>query len=236
LGDEGAACDATRPCAPELYCDALTSTCAPLPAESESCATLGRCAPGFFCDSALVCQPLPGAFESCLDSGACAAELDCGIGAGADAGAVCRPPELPGRVIGEGCELDAQCPLGADCVDEGTSRRCMAHGLAGSTCNEEHRVSAECAAGRGLRCEGEICVAAPTAGESCASGDLCAPIIATVCDGSACLPRAQIGEACEGDAGGPYAWCVPDAVCDLDLGRCVPRPITQSGGPRCPGE
>ena len=37
-------------------------------------------------------------------------------------------------------------------------------------------------------------------------------------------------------ADGPYAWCVPDAVCDLALGRCVPRPITQSGGPRCPRE
>lgn len=108
-GAAGAPCDASYDCAPDLWCDLATDTCAPRPVAAEACARRVRgedpCAGDLVCSGG-VCGVGGDVGEPCDPDRPCRPGHRCG-----DAGR-CVVASLPGAP----CAGDGACPRGFACV------------------------------------------------------------------------------------------------------------------------
>lgn len=127
---EGAACNGAgqprQDCEPPLYCDGTTTppTCRARLAIGESCANVGQCAPGGWCNGDEICEASlePGA--QCLDA------RECSFGVCGPEGVCIQPAQACGPIVFEeedACEsataaadafidANAACEDAADCV------------------------------------------------------------------------------------------------------------------------
>jgi hypothetical protein len=184
------------PCAQNLYCDSITSTCKPGRGLNEPCGPEGDggpgawqsvCASNLWCSQVFVDQPgtclaAGGAGAPCNDIG-CAQGLHCAgyVPLGPDAGL--------GQCIGlapagGSCKQSGDCEGGVYCGD-GT---CGGGRPLGSSCQQDTDCQAH------MTCAGGKCAHAAYPGDSCdGTTSVC---VLSLCRNGTCVDHAKVGQPC----------------------------------------
>jgi hypothetical protein len=197
-------CDAQAPCAGAgEVCDTCQGRCVLGPEGARVCQSDANCFEGQFCDPcAKICRAQGQPCEPCQE------DLACG-----DADDLCLDLRQGGRVCGQGCGADTDCPRGFLCEAVGDATQCVP---ASGNCQRPAQCGEDQDCPAGSRCGPLLtCVPGCTEG-TCPNGE--------VCDAGSCKPPCADDAQCPAGAA-----CDASGLCKVPGGCLTSRDCAEAG-------